>query len=335
MKKIISAFISVALTACILASAQAAELLDVKPVVTGTAVSIEISADIPMTYTYYKIPGEARTVVDIADVNPEKIEPLIIVNKGIVSSISVDNAQISGMPASRIIFNLTSQADISVSASPDRKQLTATFNGTTANPEPAAAAPDAKQLQASEPAASAPVEQKQAPAEAKPVTMPQAPVKETKEEDPLGLDEQAATPGNAAAPPREATTAAAMPALPPPARSKKLEPVVPVVPATPARSAAVTIKKIVAGDSYIDIQTDGTVGDYKIITLSKPERVSIDIPGARSSLKAKPVLIKKFGIARARVGIYKTHVRVVLDASAAFPKYTITNRPNALRINFN
>lgn len=331
MKKIISAFISVALTGCILASAQAAELLDVKPVVTGTAVSIEISADIPMTYTYYKIPGEARTVVDIADVNPEKIEPLIIVNKGIVSSISVDNAQISGMPASRIIFNLTSQADISVSASPDRKQLTATFNGTTANPEPAAAAPDSKQLQASEPAASAPVEQKQAPAEAKPATLAQAPAKETKE-DPLGLDEQAATPGNAAAPPRESTTAAAMPTLPPPARSKKLEP---VVPATPARSAAVTIKKIVAGDSYIDIQTDGTVGDYKIITLSKPERVSIDIPGARSSLKAKPVLIKKFGIARARVGIYKTHVRVVLDASAAFPKYTITNRPNALRINFN
>lgn len=332
MKKFISALMSVALTACILASAQAAELLDVKPVVTGTAVSIEISADIPMTYTYYKIPGEARTVVDIADVNPEKIEPLIIVNKGIVSSISVDNAQISGMPASRIIFNLTSQADISVSASPDRKQLTATFNGTTANPEPAATAPDAKQLQASEPAASAPVEQKQAPAEAKPATLAQAPVKETKEEDPLGLDEQAATPGNAAAPPREATTAAAMPTLPPPVRSKKLEP---VVPATPARSAAVTIKKIVAGDSYIDILTDGTVGDYKIITLSKPERVSIDIPGARSSLKAKPVLIKKFGIARARVGIYKTHVRVVLDSSAAaFPKYTITNRPNALRINF-
>jgi len=333
MKKFISALLSVALTVCIFASAQAAELLDVKPVVSGTAVSIEISADIPMTFTYYKIPGEARTVVDIADVNPEKIEPLIIVNKGIVSSISVDNAQISGMPASRIIFNLTSQADISVKASADRKQLTATFNGSTAKEEPAAATPNARQLQVSEPAASAPAEQKQAAAENRPAPQAQAPLKEAKEEDPLGLDEQAATPGATTAPAKEAPTAAAIPTLPPPARSKKLEP---VVPATPARSAAVTINKIVAGDSYIDIQTDGTVGDYKIITLSKPERVSIDIPGARSSLKAKPVLIKKFGITRARVGIYKKHVRVVLDSSAAaFPKYTITNRPNALRINFN
>ncbi|HBA72335.1 MAG: hypothetical protein A2X82_04475 [Geobacteraceae bacterium GWC2_55_20] len=321
MNKISLTMMSLALSVCIFATVQAAELLDVKPVVSGTDVSVEISADIPMTFTYYKIPGEARAVVDIADVNPEKIEALIIVNKGIISSISVDNAQISGMPASRVIFNLTSQADISVSASPDRKQLTATFIGSAAKPAPAAAAQDAKQLQASEPA-SAPIEQKQAVAENKPAPQAQPPLKEVKEEDPLGLDEPPAT-----------TSAAAMPTLPPPARSKKLEP---VVPDTPARSGAVTINNIVTGDSYIDIRTDGTVGDYKIITLSKPERVSIDIPGARSSLKAKQVPIKKFGITRARVGIYKTRVRVVLDASAAaFPKYTITNRPNALRINFN
>lgn len=332
MKKLSLTIMSLALSVCIHATVQAAELLEVKPVVSGTAVSFEISADIPMTFTYYKIPGEARAVIDIADVNPEKIEPLIIVNKGIVSSISVDNAQISGMPASRVIFNLTSQADISVSASPDRKQLTATFNGSAAKPAPAAAAPDARQQQASEPA-SATIEQKQALVENKPAPQAQAPLKETKGEDPLGLDESAATPSSAAAPAKEAPTVAAMPTLPPPARAKKLEP---VVPAIPARSATVTINKIVTGDSYIDIRTDGTVGDYKIITLSKPERVSIDIPGARSSLKAKQVPIKKFGITRARVGIYKSHVRVVLDSSAAaFPKYTITNRPNALRINFN
>lgn len=332
MKKISLTMMSLVLSVCILATVQAAELLDVKPVVSGAAVSIEISADIPMTYTYYKIPGEARAVVDIADVNPEKIEPLIIVNKGIVSSISVDNAQISGMPASRVIFNLTSQADISVSASPDRKQLTATFIGSAAKPAPAAAAQDTRQQQAPE-TASAPIEQKQAEAENKPAPQAQPPVKEAKEEDPLGLDEPAATPSAAATPAKETPTAAAMPTLPPPARSKKLEP---VVPAVQARSATVTINKIVTGDSYIDIQTDGTVGDYKIISLSKPERVSIDIPGSRSSLKAKQIPIKKFGITRARVGIYKTRVRVVLDASgSAFPKYTITNRPNALRINFN
>jgi len=43
-------------------SLQAAELLDVKPVMTGSNVVIEVTADIPMTYTYYKVPGQARAM---------------------------------------------------------------------------------------------------------------------------------------------------------------------------------------------------------------------------------------------------------------------------------
>lgn len=120
---------------CMDSTALAAELLDVKPVVAGSTVSVEISADIAMTYTYYKIPGQARAVVDIAEADPEKVEPLIVVNKGAVSSISVDKAQISGIVVSRIIFNLVSESDISVSATPDRKRLTATF-GVPGKPAP-------------------------------------------------------------------------------------------------------------------------------------------------------------------------------------------------------
>ena len=107
----------------------AAELLDVKPVVTGSSVVIEVTADIPMTYTYYKVPGQARVVVDIADADPEKVEPLIVVNKGAVSSISVDKAMIGDMTVSRLVFNLVSESDISVNHLPDRKTLNVSFGG--------------------------------------------------------------------------------------------------------------------------------------------------------------------------------------------------------------
>src|ERR1035437_1579335 len=94
--------------------ALAAELLDVKPIISGSNVEIEVTADIPMTYTYYKVPGQARAVVDIADADPEKVEPLIVVNKGAVASISVDKTMIGDMTVSRLVFNLVSASEISV-----------------------------------------------------------------------------------------------------------------------------------------------------------------------------------------------------------------------------
>ena len=95
---------------------QAAELLEVTPVTSGSGVVIEVTADIPMTYTYYKVPGQARAVVDIADADPEKVEPLIVVNKGALASISVDKAMIADMTVSRLVFNLVSESDISVNS---------------------------------------------------------------------------------------------------------------------------------------------------------------------------------------------------------------------------
>ncbi len=335
MKIFITVMASLAMFACICSAVQAAELLDVKPVVSGTAVSIEVSADIPMTYTYYKIPGQPRAVLDIADADPEKIEPLIVVNKGIVSSISVDKAQIAGIVVSRIIFNLVSEADIAVTASPDRKQLTATFGGAATAMPPV----DVKPPQASEqtvPAAeTVKTEQKQADVENKPVERSKAPTLDAKEEDPLGLDEQSPTPPAPASPSmkeKPVATVIPAPAPAPAAGSQKLAPVVP----SAVRASEVSINKIVTGDTFIDIQTTGSVGDYKTIKLTQPERIAIDIPGATSSLGTRLVLINKFGITKARIGIYPGHIRIVLDTvKTAFPKHTVTKNPNAIRISFN
>ncbi|MGB9082206.1 MAG: AMIN domain-containing protein [Desulfuromonadaceae bacterium] len=324
MKKTLSAVLFLAILGCMHSAVLAAELLDVKPVIAGNAVSVEISADIAMTYTYYKVPGQARAVVDIAEADPEKVEPLIVVNKGAVSSISVDKAQISGIVVSRIIFNLVSESDISVTASPDRKLLTVTFGGPAAagKPEPKS---EPKPVPPPEPVAKV-----EPPA----IAAATPPAGAGLEEDPLGLDEPAA---KSAAPLTTAVAAASevpLSAAPTVMRIPKLGPVVPALSA-PALPSALTITGIATGGSYIEIRANQPVADYKTIRLSSPERLVIDIAGAKKQLKSKSFMINKFGITKVRIGEAPDHIRVVIDSGkVAFPAHTITNTEDGLRINF-
>ena len=326
MKKTLSTMLFLALLGCIHSTVLAAELLDVKPVVAGSAVSIEISADSAMTYTYYKVPGQARAVVDIADADPEKVEPLIVVNKGAVSSISVDKTQISGIVVSRIIFNLVSETDISVTATPDRKVLTVTFGGTAAAAVKPETKPEPKPVPPPEPAANA------APPAIVAAAAP--PAGAGKEEDPLGLDEPAAKPTAPVATSAAAAVVTPLPTAPTVMRIPKLEPVVPVAVA-PAPPSALIIRGIATGGSYIEISANQPISDYKAIRLSKPERLVIDIAGAQIQQKPKSVTINKFGVTKARIGVSPHNVRVVIDSSRdGFPAYTIANSENGLRINF-
>ena len=325
MKKALSALVCLVVMGCMSSAVFAAELLDVKPVVTGNTVAVEVSADIAMTYTYYKVPGQARAVVDIAEADPEKVEPLIVVNKGAVSSISVDKAQISGIVVSRLIFNLVSETDITVSASPDRKKLTVTFGAVaaaTAKPEPK---PEPKPAPLPEPAA-----------KAEPAPAPAAPqAAADKADDPLGLDEPAA---KAAAPVAKAAAAVASeaPAAAAPVitRVPKLEPVVPVITA-PSSKSGLSIKEITAGSTYIEIRANQAIADYKSTIIAGPDRLVIDIPATKINQKAKSVSINKFGVTKARIGVSPKNIRIVIDSGKAhFPEHTITNTEDGLRINF-
>lgn len=318
------------LGAALVVSATAAELLDVKPV----GSSIEVSADIPMTYTYYKIPGQARAVVDIADADPEKVEPLIVVNKGAVASISVDKAMLGDMTVSRLVFNLVNETDIAVKQSADKKILMVSFgDGSQAAAEPAPVAVAAPVVKAApvEPAPAvkpAPVEKIAAAAapvaESKvPVEAPKQTVKE--EDDPLGLDEQQPAPAPAAK--QETAKIAAVSAKP-----TKLEPVVPAAPA--ATASAVVVKGIVVGASYIDIQTSGPVEKFKQLKLANPERLAIEVAGT-SKVKSQTIQVKRFGISKVRVGVTPGMVRLVLDSTAkTFPAYEASAIENGVRITF-
>ncbi len=96
----------------------------------------------------------------------------------------------------------------------------------------------------------------------------------------------------------------------------------------------VTVKGIVIGASYIDIQTNGPVEKFKQLKLSKPERLSIEMPGT-SSMNVNSVQVKRFGVGVVRIGTTPGLVRVVLDATKpAFPKYEIAAVENGLRITF-
>ncbi len=318
----------------------AAELLDVKPVVAGTELLVEILADIPMTYTYYKVPGQARAVVDIADADPEKVEPLIVVNRGAVSSISVDKAQIAGMVVSRLIFNLVSDVDISVTASADRKKLTVTFSGgkpASGGSEKPAALPaparnEADPLGLDKPVA-APSKNESATA---PATAQSEPATARAETKPLGLDERLATPEKSAPAAKAADTPAAPAVLPNIAHlsavSAKLEPVVPAT-VPPRKHIAITAIKVET--THIDIKASGRLDDFTQLKLTQPNRLVIDVPGTTSSLSAKGIPVRRFGLAQIRVGRYPDNTRIVLDAgSSPFPDYKITPTEKGLRISF-
>lgn len=324
MKKLRSILAAGALFAGLCSNAAAGDLLDVKPVAAGSAVAVEISANIPMTYTYYTIPGQARAVVDIANADPENVEPLIVVNQGNISSISVDKAQISGMVVSRIVFNLESRSEIAVTASADRQKLSVTFGGASqSSTEQSNRALPATQARLTEEPDAALKPPAAVPA-AKPLETPPTDNSVLAEEDPFGLDAPPAAPKAVSSP-------AAFPAPVQPASAAQPKA------ANSAASAGATlfIQAIKSGNDYIEITTSSAVGAYKAIKLSQPERLAIDIPAAKSALDTKTVLINKSGISKVRIGVYPDYTRIVLDTfKDDFPGYTIVRSRDGLRINF-
>lgn len=301
-------------------SVDAAELLDVKPNVVGNSVSVEVTADIPMTYTYYKISGEPRAVVDIADADPEKIEPLLVVNKGAVSSISVDKAMIGNISVSRLVFNLVSETEINVIAAQDRKKMTISF-GKPTEPMPAIVA------SASETALHRPEVKVEAPIQ-------KIPAKVEKEEDPLGLDE----------PQVSSTTPVALPSVVEAAAvsvstsNVKLAPVVPNVPLTSTATTKVSdsaiITGIVVGNKTVDIQAKSEINKYKSMILDNPPRLVIDIVGTKS-VAASSFSVKKFGVEKVRMATNGGLVRVVLDSSSIkLPAYKIVKTDKGLQVHF-
>lgn len=103
----------------------------------------------------------------------------------------------------------------------------------------------------------------------------------------------------------------------------------------PAGALKPVIRDITVTESSIEITGDVPLIKFKTMKLDKPERIAIDIPGSSSPLAGKRIKIEKYGISRARVGLNRGFLRIVLDSTlATFPKFTITTFDSGLRIVF-
>lgn len=303
-----------------------AELLDVRPYSKEGVLSVEITANMSMTYMYGGVPGQARFVVDIANVNPEKVKPLIVVNKGAVASISVDKVHISGIMVSRIAFSLTTEAEAKVTASPDRKKLIVTFKS---SPGDHAAVSGRKHYSAPPVAQTA----EEYLGTIRPNTPPskikdQATAKSPIVTEQKTLDHETPT----VTKPKEIDPSPPVKPVPLDAApvARKPESLLPV-----AADTKPLIRGITIGEGFIDVQADGPVQGFRTMELKRPSRLAIDIKGAKLIMTAKVVVINRFGISKARVGLNPGFVRIVLDAAkSVVPKCSIVATDNGLRIKF-
>jgi len=115
----------------------------------------------------------------------------------------------------------------------------------------------------------------------------------------------------------------------PPAASS----VAPVVSAPPVHKTV--LKNILIGRDVIDILADGSLAGYKSLQLTRPERLSIDLPSTAYTVPKKLIPVNRFGVSTIRIGSYPDSVRIVLDTTRGrFPAYRIETRGNGLRIHF-
>lgn len=76
----------------------------------------------------------------------------------------------------------------------------------------------------------------------------------------------------------------------------------------------VVVTGVTGAGNTIQIEVKGSVSDYKTFRLAKPERVVVDLLGAKANPDLKIVPVNAAGISTARVGSYSDKTRVVLDA---------------------
>lgn len=107
--------------------------------------------------------------------------------------------------------------------------------------------------------------------------------------------------------------------------------------ATGIESSVVTADASLAGldvtKDGIALKTGSKVDKYKYFTLTKPQRLVVDIYNVKNSLSVKSVPINSLGVENARIGTYPDKVRVVFDSlKAVFPAFTLEKMDDGLLV---
>ncbi len=112
-------------------------------------------------------------------------------------------------------------------------------------------------------------------------------------------------------------------------------PAEPVAPAAPAMDSESLVSGITAAGDTIQINVKGAVADFKTFRLSKPERVVVDLLGAKADPTLKIVAVNAAGISTARVGTYSDKTRIVLDAiTGGLPDAEVVKNSAGVSVSF-
>lgn len=327
------------------ASAEPAQPVLQKIQVTGTGndTRIEIVADKPLTYTYYKMPDLLKVVIDLALVDPGSVVP-VTVNSELISKITVEKKANSNFSLTRVVINLKNDAEFSVLTDPaDKGKLRVSFGKTSpatnkeisqksgvdkAGKEGDAATIEKTPLSSVAITTPAAAIIATAPAAKAVLHRPVAAVPALTGKEQQSELENAAS-GKSAVAVAEKHTAALQRAESTVFRSKPV-----LLPVVPQKIPSGPISAVKVNRDNLVIVTGG-VADYNAFTLTNPGRLVIDVPLAKCSILAKEMPVKRFGIAKARVGTYPDKVRLVFDAAGkTFPAYKIEKTGKGLKVTF-
>lgn len=296
-------------------------LQDVRISGPGTGAHVEIVADSPLTYTYYRMPDLLKLVIDLALVEPGPVRP-VIPSSGLITKITVEKKEVTTFSLTRIIINLESDADFSVHPDAgDRSRLMVSFRprnrgAVTGKSEP---------IRTGEMPGKIEEESAGVSAIAVPVPIPVPAVDSAPAPTPASQPLGASTSTGGKVLP----SVAPEPLKPRPATKQSLQPVVPQP--NPSR----TINGIRINKNALEIAANARLDDYKAFTLINPARLVIEVPMSKTPLAAKEIPLGRFGLSKARIGNYPDKVRIVFDADGSnFPPYRIDRNNKGLAIVF-
>lgn len=152
-------------------------------------------------------------------------------------------------------------------------------------------------------------------------------------------EQKASQPVAAAAPPvAEVAVNAADPAQAPEAAAPAAPPVSQDQQAQVEKKAAeAPLKSLVSlktTDNGIDLAVTGGIDTFNTFKLTKPDRLIIDIPDVQKTALPNVVVLNKFGISNARIGINPGKIRIVLDAAGQLPNYQVSKTDGGLKVVF-
>jgi len=296
-----------------------AYLRDILITGTGDNIKIEIILSKSLNYKIYNIVEPPREVVDLSPAALNPFRTPLDVKSSLISRIDIIKSETDGHPVTRIIFKLKHHVEFSAVTDPsDNKKIVLTvvqeMKNPAANLDKTAGTPSQAghtgNLNTTRKA-----ENKSgiAPAPVKPA--PSSGIK---------------TASSTAKPASPLANPAGRPPYPETENSYQAKPG-----KIERNNADMIVRGIDITQNGICIAVNGAGENFRYFRLSAPQRLVIDVFGAKNAVENRLVSINRFGIRSVRLGTYPDKVRIVFDASGKiFPSCRIEAENRGITVLF-